>query len=169
MVNAFLFRLYALCGVVSGLCIVLIALVVLLRVVSRILGYYVPGLTEITGYLMAASGGFGMAYAFHKNSHIRVSMVIDRLGEKGHALLNLACLAMACLIVGYLASYLIDMTRVSYRFDDISSGDDRIKLWMPQSLVACGFAAFFVCLCHYLVMTLAEAVHVVSRRNGEGL
>ena len=47
--------IYALCGALAAGAIVLIALLVATSVISRLLGIYVGGLTEGSGYAMAAA------------------------------------------------------------------------------------------------------------------
>lgn len=71
--------LYRYCGYAAALCMILIAVLVSLSIGSRLASVYIPGLTEYSGYAMAAASFLALAYTFHEGAHIRVEILISRL------------------------------------------------------------------------------------------
>ena len=70
---------YLAAGAVAGLGLIAIAVLVLLSIITRLLGLYVPGLTVYAGYAMATSSFLALAYTFGKGGHIRVALFIEKL------------------------------------------------------------------------------------------
>ena len=59
---------------------------VLLSIVSRQMGFNVPGIDAYAGYSMAAAGFLALAHTLKRNEHIRVTLLIGRLkGGAGRA------------------------------------------------------------------------------------
>ena len=73
----FLDRLYLGCGALAAVFLVAIAVLILLSVISRLLGIYVPGLSDYAGYAMASSSFLALAYTFGRGGHIRVNVVLQ--------------------------------------------------------------------------------------------
>lgn len=144
-------RLYAACGAVSAVCIVMIAVFVATKIFSRLLGVYIGGLTESAGYAMAAAGSFGLAYTFQSGGHIRVDIVISRLTGKVRSASELIALVLTTNAILYLAWFLARMVSLSWKFGDISSKSDGLPLWIPQFPAALGFTIFGVALVHNLI------------------
>lgn len=154
-------RLYRACGALAALCVVAIAGLVTVSIAGRALGIYVPGTTEGAGYGMAAAGSLGLAWTFGTRGHVRVELLLERLGGRARAGLELWALAAAVALTGFLVWYLARMVRLSWVYGDVSDGSDALPLWIPQLPVATGFAVFLVSLAH----ALARAVFL-RRRAG---
>ena len=148
-------RLYGLCGYIAAGFMVLLAVLVMLSIVTRALGTYIPGLTEYSGYSMAASSFFALAYTFRNGGHVRVAIVRNALRGTARRILELWCVVIATGFSLYLAWYLVAMTYVSWRFEDRSEGGDAILLWIPQTGVAFGSLVMAVCMIHTLVRAFA--------------
>lgn len=144
--------LYRWCGYLAAAFIVLIGVFVLVNIISRLLGAFVPGMTEGAGYSMAAAGALGLAYTFAEHGHIRVTMLIGRLRSRARYGLEMWALCAAAALVCYLAYYLLRMVYVSHLFEDRSDGSDELLIWIPQMPMAFGFAVFAVCLVHAVVV-----------------
>jgi|TARA_B110000208_G_C11656653_1_gene390050 TRAP-type C4-dicarboxylate transport system permease small subunit len=144
-------RLYAACGVVAAFSIILIAVFVATKVISRLMGVYIGGLTEGAGYAMAAAGSFGLACTFQAGGHIRVDLVIGKLTGKLRNGAELVALVMTTGAVIYLAWFMTRMVFISWRFGDISSKSDGLPLWLPQLPAATGICIFGVALVHNLI------------------
>ena len=93
--------MYRACGALAGAFIVLIGILVLINIGSRIVGAFVPGMTEGAGYCMAAAGALGLAYTFGEHGHIRVTMLVQRLrGRRTRFVVEWATLAAAAGLAG---------------------------------------------------------------------
>lgn len=149
-------RLYTVCGVIGAGFLVLIAVCVALSIITRLLGIYVAGLTAYSGYAMAASSFFALAYTFRAGGHIRVQILRNRFGRAGQLALELWCLALASLFTGFLAFYLVRMAWVSWVFGEKSEGGAATPLWIPQSAVAAGATVMAIAAVHALVLTIVR-------------
>lgn len=147
-------RFYLACGVIAACFLVLLGILILLSIVSRLLGLYVPGLNAYSGYAMAASSFLALAYTFREGGHIRVVMLRNALAGRARYLLEVWCLAIASFFACYLAWFLIRMTWFSYEFEEKSEGADATLLWMPQSLMAFGATVMALTVVHALIKTL---------------
>ncbi len=148
-------RLYHGCGLIAAAFIAVIVVLVLINIGSRVVGAFVPGLTEMAGYAMAAAGTFGLAYTFGERGHIRVTMLIDALRGRGRFGVELWALGVATGLSVYLAVFFVRMVYVSWLFDDRSDGSDELLIWIPQVPTAIGFAVFAVCLVHAFIKAVA--------------
>jgi TRAP-type C4-dicarboxylate transport system permease small subunit len=147
----FLSRLYAVCGVLAALFLLAIAIIVLVSIVSRLLGYSVPGLTAYAGYCMAASSFLALAYTFEHGGHIRVAIVLQQLEGWRRRLAELWCLAAGLFLATYLAWFSIKMVRVSLEIGDVSPAADATPLWIPQLGMAFGASVLAIALLDRLI------------------
>ncbi len=158
-------RLYAACGVIAAFSIILIAVFVATKVISRLLGVYIGGLTEGAGYAIAAAGSFGLAYTFQAGGHIRVDLVIGKLKGKLQSGAELVALLMTTFAVVYLAWFLTRMVHISWKFGDISSKSDGLPLWLPQLPAAVGFCIFGLSLFHDLIRYCATGASPWTKQD----
>lgn len=159
-------RIYFACGVAAALCLVMLAALVVTSIVSRMLSVYIPGVVEYSGYAMAASSFFALAYAFRNGSHIRVNLLLNRLRGKAQHIAEIWCLSIATLVGIYLAFYLVKLCYVSWLLQERSEGADAILLWIPQTLVAFGSSVFAICLLHSLIRVIVGADQRVPIAEG---
>ena len=103
-------RLYLAAGVLAAFFMIALALFVLGSIITRLMSVYVPGLTEYSGYCMAASSFFALAYTLRDGDHIRVALVMSRLTGSARRFFVIWCLAAASAIAIFMAWYLIKMT-----------------------------------------------------------
>ncbi len=155
VLDRWLDRLYGWCGYAAALLLVILTLLIIASIVGRLMGIYTPGLTEYSGYAMAGASFLAFAYTFRARGHIRVAILLNAVRGRARWLLQLWCLCAASFFSGYLAYYLVKMTRVSYKLGDRSEGADAILIWIPQILVAVGSVVFALCVVHSLVRFLA--------------
>jgi TRAP-type C4-dicarboxylate transport system permease small subunit len=150
-----LHALYRWCGILAAACIVLIGAFVLVNIISRLVGAYVPGMTEGAGYCMAGAGALGLAYTFGEHGHIRVTMLIGRLRGRARFAMELWALLIGAAFSCYVGYYLLRMVYVSYLYGDRSDGSDELLIWIPQVPLAVGFAVFALSLVHAIVVGVA--------------
>ncbi|MEQ8354861.1 MAG: TRAP transporter small permease [Kiloniellaceae bacterium] len=157
-------RLYLTAGVLGGLGLVAIAVLVLLSIITRLLGLYVPGLTVYAGYAMATSSFLALAYTFGQGGHIRVSLFIERFTGPRRRAAELWCLAVGAFLAGYLAWYSVKMVRVSHLLGDVSEGADATPLWIPQIGMALGAVLLALALADRLI-SVALGAPIASKKT----
>ena len=155
-INFYLEKIYKFSGYVAALFLILIAIFILLGVCSRIFGFYIRGLSEYSGYCMAASTFFALAYTFGEGGHIRITLFIEKLNKKFRKIFEIWCLLVASTFSGYLSFYFIKMLIISYKFQERSEGADEILIWIPQTSVAIGSSIFFISVLHKLISSIKK-------------
>lgn len=147
-------RLYTCSGYVAAFFLVAIGVLVCANIVTRLASGYIPGLTQYSGYAMAASSFFGLAYTFQHNEHIRVELVLNHLHGRVRWAAELWCLAVGSAVSVFLAWYLWRLVYFSWVFQEHSEGADATLLWIPQSGAMLGAIVLAICVVHRLVKTL---------------
>ena len=153
-INFYLEKIYKFSGYTAALFLIFIAIFILIGISSRIFGFYIRGLSEYSGYCMAASTFFALAYTFGEGGHIRITLFIEKLNKKFRKLFEIWCLSIASIFSGYLAYYFVKMLIISFKFEERSEGADEILIWIPQSPLAIGSIILFVCILHNLLKYL---------------
>jgi TRAP-type C4-dicarboxylate transport system permease small subunit len=138
-------RLYEVCGGLAALFLIVLLLVIVAQMSARWSGQQFPGSTDYAGYCMAASSFFALAHTLNRGAHIRVSLLLTRLGRWRH-LGELWCFAIGTALAWYFAFYAIKAVRVSYKLHDISQGQDATPLWIPQLAMAFGTTLLAIAL-----------------------
>jgi TRAP-type C4-dicarboxylate transport system permease small subunit len=124
---------------------------VLLTILSRQMGFHVPGTDAYAGYLMAAAGFLALAHTLKKGEHIRVTLLLGRLQGGARRAMELWALAAAAALAGLFAWYSARLAWQSRLFNDISTGNDATPLWIPQLAMAAGTLVFLVAFVDELV------------------
>lgn len=151
--RALLDSLYRLSGALAALGMIATLVMVSAGIVSRPLGIYLPGTDDYAGYAMAACGFLALAYTFKHGEHIRVSLVLERVGPRLRAVLEWFSLAAATAITAMLAWYSVRLAWQSHEFEEISQGVDATPLWIPQLSMAIGAVVLLIALVDDLVLT----------------
>tara|TARA_B100000686_G_scaffold36680_1_gene38134 strand:+ start:43 stop:531 length:489 start_codon:yes stop_codon:yes gene_type:complete len=153
-INSYLKSIYNFSGFVAAFFLILVAVFILTGIASRIFGFYIRGLAEYSGYCMAASSFFALAYTFIDGGHIRITLFLEKTSGLKKNFLEIWCLIIASFFSGYLAYYFIKMLIISYKFQERSEGADEILIWIPQTSVAIGSSIFFICVFHQFILTI---------------
>ena len=87
-------------------------------------------------------------------------------------LLDTWCFAIATVLGWYFAYYATKATYWSWKFNDISQGQDATALWIPQTSMVIGSIIFAIALTDHLVHVLISGDHrieadVVEQSHGE--
>ena len=152
--NNYLNKIYKFSGYIAAFFLILVAAFILIGISSRIFGFYIRGLAEYSGYCMAASSFFALAYTFVEGGHIRITLFLEKISGNKKKYLETWCLIVASFFSGYLAFYFIKMLIISYKFQERSEGADEILVWIPQTSVAIGSSVFFICILHQFILTI---------------
>lgn len=142
----FLDALYLGSGWLAALFMIGVLLMVLLSIVSRLVGFYVPGTDAYAGYAMAGAGFLALAYTLKHNEHIRVTLIIGRLKGGARRGLELWALSVAVLMSGALAWFSWRLVWQSHTFNDVSTAADASPLWVPQILMGLGTTVLLIAL-----------------------
>ena len=152
--NKNLNKVYKFSGYVAALFLILVAVFILIGISSRIFNFYIRGLSEYSGYCMAAASFFALSYTFVEGGHIRITLFLEKLSGTKKKYLEIWCLSITCFFSGYLAYFFFKMLIISYKFQERSEGADEILIWIPQVSVSLGSIIFFVCILHQLILKI---------------
>ena len=155
-INNYLRSIYKASGYIAAIFLILVAVFILIGISSRIFGFYIRGLSEYSGYSMAASSFFALAYTFFEKGHIRILLFLEKLKDTKKKIAEIWCLSVASFFSGFMAYYFIKMTIISIKFEERSEGADEILIWIPQTAVATGALIFFICVFHHLVFLILK-------------
>ena len=155
-IDNYLKTLYRLSGYVAATFLVLVATFILIGIASRIFGFYIRGLAEYSGYCMAGTSFFALAYTFGEKGHIRITLFLEKSNQNIRRFLEIWCFSIAAFFSGFLSFYFIKMLIISFNFQERSEGADEILIWIPQVSVALGSTIFFICILHNFVLLILK-------------
>ena len=139
-----LFRpLYRLLITLACVSMVAAFVIVMLGIEARQVTFInIQGLDAYAGYAIAATLFFTLPTALMHGDHIRVTLVLDRLGQRARAGFEWGALIAALGLAVYLAWFAMRAVWLSYITHDVSPAADATPLWIPQLSMAIGCVAF---------------------------
>jgi TRAP-type C4-dicarboxylate transport system permease small subunit len=164
--RALLDWLYRASGAVAAFFLVAICVVVLLQVGANLIdavikasgrepfGLVIPSYAEFAGFFLAASSFLALAYTLRAGGHIRVELMLQRLGRKERRAAEVWCVAASAAVSIYFTWYCARLVFESLGFGDVSPGIVPVPLWIPQSAMALGLAVLAIALVDELVSLL---------------
>jgi len=147
-------RLYDASAALGALAMVLLLAMVMLSIVSRQVGFNVPGVDAYAGYMMAAAGFLAMAHTLKKGEHIRVTLLVSSLHGAARRGIEVWSLFAASLLAVLSAFYSCKLAWQSHAFHDISTSNDATPLWLPQLSMALGAVVLAIAFVDELVLEL---------------
>ncbi len=138
----------------AALFMVGLLVMVLLSVISRLMHFHVPGTDAYAGYLMAGAGFLALAHTLKRGEHIRVTLLISALRGKAKRGLEIWSLSAAAALAALSAFYSCRLAWQSHVFNDISTGNDATRLWIPQLSMAVGTVILCIAFIDELVLEL---------------
>lgn len=159
--------LYLAGGVIGALFTLAILVLIVTQMVARWLGANVAGLSDYTGYCMAAASFFAFAHTLQRGVHIRVNLLLVRLG-RFRRFGEIWCFAAGAVLATFLARYAVKLVMESHRWNDISQGRDATPLWIPQMAVAAGAILLAICFWDNLIRVIFTGTHGVDEGGIEG-
>src|SRR5258706_5351421 len=153
------------CAALGALFMVLLLVMVLLSIVSRQIGFNVPGVDAYAGYMMAAAGFLALAQTLKRGEHIRVTLLIASLeggAKRGFEIWALFAASALALLSAY---YSCRLAWQSYAFHDISTGNDATPLWLPQLSMAIGTVVLAIAFIDDFVLELQGKRVVVTSED----
>lgn len=146
---------YQCSGLLSGLCIVIITLLLLAQIVGRFFGFIVPSAEDFAGYALAASTFLGLAYTFREGGHIRVTLMIQRFSPIPRKIQETLILIFSLALLSYVTYACCYMVYESYIYEEVSYGYVPVPLWIPQIPVALGTIALTLAILDALITQLS--------------
>ena len=144
--------LYDGAAAVAAVFMVGLLVMVLLSIVSRLLHFHVPGTDAYAGYLMAGAGFLALAHTLKRGEHIRVTLLLSSLKNRARHGMEIWALTLAVALAGLSAFYSCRLAWQSHQFNDISTGNDAMPLWLPQLSMAVGTVILCIALIDELVL-----------------
>jgi TRAP-type C4-dicarboxylate transport system permease small subunit len=144
-------KFYKLLAVLAGVSMVAAFVAVGVGVLARETGWNVPGTDAYAGYAIAAALFLALPETLRHGDHIRVTLLLQRLGPRTRAALEWWALLAAFALAAYLAFYAGRLVWVSFATHDISQGLDATPLWIPQTAMALGCLGFALAFADALV------------------
>lgn len=138
--------LYDGCAWLAAVAMIGVLVMVLLSVLGRQLAFHLPGTDAYAGYSMAAAGFLALAHTLKRGEHIRVTLLLGKLGGRARQGMELWSLSVAVLLAGLFAWFSVRLVLQSIEFHDISTGTDATPLWIPQLAMALGTLMLLVAL-----------------------
>jgi TRAP-type C4-dicarboxylate transport system permease small subunit len=164
--------LYLLAGQVAALAVLLIFLLMILASVGRFAGWRVSWVADVVAWLCAASAFLAMAHAFKHGDFVRVTLLLEKLPPRVVRTLEVVCLSIAAVAIGYLAWWAMRFTLESWQFNDIAGNMVPIPIWIPQMSFVAGALLFAVAVLDELVIVLRGGkptyVRLVEERHARG-
>ena len=155
--------LYVAAGVMAALCLIAILALIVAQMVARWTGEIFPGAPDYAGYAMAAASFLAFANALNRGAHIRVSILLNAVPPGPKRLLEIWCFALAAAIAWYFTYYAYWFVYWSWKFKEISQGQDATHLWIPQSVMVIGGGLLAIALTDNLVQVLIKGQHRIVR------
>ena len=134
---------------------------------ARWTGEVFPGAPDYAGYAMAAASFLAFANALNRGSHIRVSILLNAVPDGVRRVMEIWCFAIATAVMWYFVFYAQKFVYWSWKFNDISQGQDKTALWMPQSLMLFGAAVLAVALTDNLISVVLTGKHRIVRETAD--
>ena len=155
--------LYLAAGVLAALCLISILVLIVLQMLARWTGAIFAGAPDYAGYAMAAASFLAFASALNRGAHIRVSVLLNAVPPKAKRFLEIWCFGLAAAIAWYFTYYAYWFVYWSWKFKEVSQGQDATLLWIPQSVMVVGGALLALALTDNLIHVIFKGDHRITR------
>ena len=99
---------------------------------------------EYSAYGLAAIIFLGAGYCLKEKGHIRITLVLGFLPELAARIITFIATLTTTVFMGYLWWYLYKMVKSAMRYESTSGTLTNTPLWIPQTVMLVGAAAFFI-------------------------
>lgn len=131
-------RLYSFGLVLAAICMTIAAVAVVAQILGRLVNVLVPSVPELAGFLLGTTIFLALAGTQRLGEHIRVTVLLERVSDRVHRVLEIIYHVVALPVIAMLTWYLAWLAYDSWDFGDRSAGMVGIPYWIPQSVMAFG-------------------------------
>ncbi|WP_422029623.1 TRAP transporter small permease [Reyranella sp.] len=149
--------LYSSSGLLSAFFLMMIGVTILLQIAGRFLNFAFDA-TEVSGFCMAASTFFGLAYTLKAGAHIRVNLLVGKLSAPNRRGVEIWCCTLGAAAFAYVSVNAWLMAYDSFLFGDTSPGLMAVPFWIPQLGMALGASIMTIGLVDELVLALGGRI-----------
>ena len=155
--------LYLASGIAAALCLIAILVLIVVQMLARWTGEVFPGAPDYAGYAMASASFLAFANALNRGAHIRVAIVLNAVPKKIRRILEIWCFGIGAAVMWYFVFYAQKFVYWSWKFNDISQGQDRTTLWIPQMAMLIGAIILAIALTDHLIHLILKGEHRITR------
>ena len=112
---------------------------------------------------MASASFLAFANALNRGAHIRVAIVLNAVPKKIRRILEIWCFGIGAVVMWYFVFYAHKFVYWSWKFNDISQGQDRTPLWIPQMAMLIGAIILAIALTDHLIHLILKGEHRITR------
>lgn len=150
-------KISSLGGACSSLCIILIVVMILVEIAVRTFSGQSTFITEeYSGYLLCWFAFMGMAYTLKTDGHIRVTMLLSRLGPRKKASMEIFSGIVGLGVFVYLTTYLGILFYDSVNTGVRSMHVSQTPLFIPQIIPVLGSALMAVQFVSFVASRLKQ-------------
>jgi TRAP-type C4-dicarboxylate transport system permease small subunit len=152
--RGFLTRLHRAGAVLAGVLLVAVAVLTLVPIVARQMGWPAHSWDEVATFCMAASAFMGLACTWRSGVHVRMELVVAQFNGRTRRAIEIVALSITLAACAYFTWYAARFVLESWRMNDVSQGLLPIALWIPQS----GMVIGLVLMCLAVGESLVDAL-----------
>src|ERR1051325_7873341 len=116
----FLDRLYVAAGALGAVFVALICVIMVAQSILREFGVRTGAANDVVAWFCAAASFFAMAHAFKHGDFVGVTLLLEKVRAKVRRVLEIGCLVIGVISIGYLAYWANRFTYDSYRFHEMA-------------------------------------------------
>jgi TRAP-type C4-dicarboxylate transport system permease small subunit len=155
--------IYSFAEILAACCLVGILSLIVIQMLARWTGEVFPGAPDYAGYAMAAASFLAFAGALNKGAHIRVSIFLNLSPPNVRRWMEIWCFAVGAAVSWYFVYFGYKFVFWSWKFNDISQGQDKTALWIPQSLMLIGAVIMAIAFTDHLYQVITKGSHRIKR------
>ena len=168
----FLDWLYLASGAVGAVFVALICVLMIAQSILREFNVRTGAVNDLVAWSCAAASFFAMAHAFKHGDFVRVTLLLEKVSVRARRVLEIVCLVIGAVCVGYLAFWANKFTYDSWAFGELAQGLLPIPIWIPQASFALGSILLFVAVVDELIIVIRGGkpsyVVAVEERHAKG-
>lgn len=99
---------------------------------------------EFSGYLMVVAVLAGLGYALQTESHIRITILLGKLGPRSRCAMDLLATSVAIVVTLFICYHATLMVFDSYSYDMRADSISETPIFIPQVIVPIGLAGLLM-------------------------